>query len=182
MIRLVEFMLRESDNVVAEALARQVALARNKPASFAGGSTAMNEVIAELGLPATESSLADGSGLSRDNRVTPNLLTDLLAMAAKGSRPELADLFPGLPVAAWSGTLDDRFDRSGERPTKAGAGVVRAKTGTLSGVHSISGVVTTAEGRLLVFAVLANKVPVGQDEAQPALDRIATALAQCGCR
>jgi D-alanyl-D-alanine carboxypeptidase/D-alanyl-D-alanine-endopeptidase (penicillin-binding protein 4) len=182
MIRLVEFMLRESDNVVAEALARQVALARNKPASFEGAAVAMDEMVAELGLPAAESSLADGSGLSRSNRVTPGLLTDVLALAAKGTRPELAGLFPGLPVAAWSGTLDDRFERSGERPTKAGAGVVRAKTGTLSGVHAISGVVTTLDGRLLAFAVLANKVPGGQEQAQPELDRIATALARCGCR
>ncbi|MEQ4305023.1 D-alanyl-D-alanine carboxypeptidase/D-alanyl-D-alanine-endopeptidase [Plantactinospora sp. B6F1] len=182
MIRLVEFMLRESDNVVAEALARQVALSRDKPASFVGAAEAVDEMVGELGLPAAESALADGSGLSRANRVTPSLLTDLLTMAAKQTRPELADLFPGLPVAAWSGTLRDRFDRSGEQPTTAGAGVVRAKTGTLSGVHAISGVVTTADGRLLAFAVLANKVPVGQLQAQPALDRIVTALARCGCR
>ncbi|GIG96123.1 hypothetical protein Pma05_26960 [Plantactinospora mayteni] len=182
MIRLVEFMLRESDNVVAEALARQVALSRDKPASFVGAAEAVDEMVGELGLPAAESALADGSGLSRANRVTPSLLTDVLTMAAKRTRPELADLFPGLPVAAWSGTLSDRFDRSGEKATTAGAGVVRAKTGTLSGVHAISGVVTTADGRLLAFAVLANKVPVGQDEAQPELDRIATTLARCGCR
>ncbi|MFY1674717.1 D-alanyl-D-alanine carboxypeptidase/D-alanyl-D-alanine endopeptidase [Plantactinospora sp. WMMB334] len=182
LIRLVEFMLRESDNVVAEALARQVALAREKPASFVGAAEAVDEMVGELGLPVAESALADGSGLSRANRVTPSLLTDLLTMAAKGDRPELADLFPGLPVAAWSGTLSDRFDRSGEKPTRPGAGVVRAKTGTLSGVHAISGVVTTADGRLLAFAVLANKVPVGQDVAQPELDRIATTLARCGCR
>ncbi|AVT34337.1 D-alanyl-D-alanine carboxypeptidase/D-alanyl-D-alanine-endopeptidase [Plantactinospora sp. BC1] len=182
MIRLVEFMLRDSDNVVAEALARQVALSRDKPASFVGAAEAVDEMVGELGLPAAESSLADGSGLSRANRVTPSLLTDVLTMAAKRTRPELADLFPGLPVAAWSGTLRDRFDRSGEKATKAGAGVVRAKTGTLSGVHAISGVVTTADGRLLAFAVLANRVPVGQDEAQRELDRIATTLARCGCR
>ncbi|MEO3925337.1 D-alanyl-D-alanine carboxypeptidase/D-alanyl-D-alanine-endopeptidase [Micromonosporaceae bacterium B7E4] len=182
MIRLVEFMLRESDNVVAEALARQVALSRDKPASFVGAAEAVDEMVGELGLPAAESALADGSGLSRANRVTPSLLTDILTMAAKRTRPELADLFPGLPVAAWSGTLSDRFDRSGAKATTAGAGVVRAKTGTLSGVHAISGVVTTADGRLLAFAVLANKVPVGQDEAQPELDRIATTLARCGCR
>lgn len=184
MIRLVEFMLRESDNVVAEALARQVALARGKPASFEGAAAAMDEVVAELGLPEAESALADGSGLSRTNRLTPGLLTDLLALAAGGSRPELAGIFPGLPVAGWSGTLDDRFERSGSGSanTTAGAGTVRAKTGTLTGVHAISGVVTTVEGRLLVFAVLANKVPASSWQAQPALDRIVAALARCGCR
>jgi len=182
-VRLVEFMLEDSDNVVAEALARQVALARGKPASFEGAAAAMDEVVAELGLPAHESDLADGSGLSRSNRLTPRLLTDLLTLAAKGSRPELGSLFPGLPVAAWSGSLSTRFDRSdGAHPTTVGAGVVRAKTGTLSGVHAISGTVTTADGRLLAFAILANKVPGTTDQARTALDRIAAALAACGCR
>ncbi|MEO3817344.1 D-alanyl-D-alanine carboxypeptidase/D-alanyl-D-alanine-endopeptidase [Plantactinospora sp. B24E8] len=184
-IRLVEFMLENSDNVVGEALARQVALARNKPASFEGAAAAMDEVVAELGLPANEIDVFDGSGLSRSNRITPSGLTDLLTLAAKGSRPELGDLFPGLPVGAWSGSLSERFDRSdGAEPTTAGAGAVRAKTGTLSGVHAIAGMVTTVDGRLLTFAVLANKVPdsVGIDRARLELDRIAAALAACGCR
>ncbi len=182
MVRLVEFMLNESDNVVAEALARQVALARDQPASYTGGAAAMKTVLTELGLPAAESGLVDGSGLSRTNRVTPSLLTDLLALAADGTRPELSGLFTGLPVAGWSGTLIERFaarDADGAGST-AGIGVVRAKTGTLDGVSALSGVVTTADGRVLVFAVLADHVPGGA--AQPALDRIAAALARCGCR
>lgn len=180
MVRLVELMLSESDNVLAESLARQVALARNQPASFAGAGAAMNAVLAELGLPATESALADGSGLSRSNRITPALLTSVLGLAASGGRAELAGVFAGLPVAGWSGTLSDRYH--GQAGTGAGAGTVRAKTGTLTGINAISGVVTTAQGRLLAFAVLADRVPVGADEAQRALDRIAAALATCGCR
>jgi len=180
LLRLVEFMLEDSDNVIAEALARQVALARGRPASFEAAATAMNEVVAELGLPAEESHLVDGSGLSRANRLTPGLLTDLLTLAARGTRPELGALFSGMPVAAWSGSLRDRYGDA--HPTATGAGTVRAKTGTLSGVHAISGVVTTADGRLLVFAILADRVPGGTDEARVALDRIASALAACGCR
>jgi serine-type D-Ala-D-Ala carboxypeptidase/endopeptidase (penicillin-binding protein 4) len=180
MVRLVEFMLTESDNLVAEALARQVALARNQPASFAGAAAAMDAALADLGLPEAESSLVDGSGLSRTDRLTPSLLTELLTLAANGSHPELAGLFAGLPVAAWSGTLRDRFQSPAAGVT--GAGVVRAKTGTLRGVNAISGVVTTAEGRLLAFAVLADDVPADSAVAQPALDRIAAALAGCGCR
>jgi serine-type D-Ala-D-Ala carboxypeptidase/endopeptidase (penicillin-binding protein 4) len=179
-IRLVEFMLEDSDNVVAEALARQVALARGKPASFAGVAAAMDVVLAELGLDAGQCDLFDGSGLSRNNRIAPQLLTDLLVLAADGSRPELSALFAGLPVAGWSGTLVNRY----VSPNTAGLGVVRAKTGTLTGVHSLSGVVTTAEGRLLAFAIMADGLPrkVGSWEAQPALDRIAAELAACGCR
>jgi D-alanyl-D-alanine carboxypeptidase/D-alanyl-D-alanine-endopeptidase (penicillin-binding protein 4) len=177
MARLVDVMLGQSDNIVAESLARQVALARNRPASFEGAAGAMNSVVGELGLPAAESSLSDGSGLSRRNRVSPELLTDLFVLAGNGSRPELAGIFGGLPVAGWSGTLDERFTGT----AAAGLGVVRAKTGTLTGVHAISGVVSTADGRLLAFAVLADHVPTNSDP-HPALDKIAATLAGCGCR
>ncbi|WP_240944347.1 D-alanyl-D-alanine carboxypeptidase/D-alanyl-D-alanine endopeptidase [Micromonospora thermarum] len=179
MVRLVDIMISDSDNIVAEALARQVAVARDQPASFVGAAKAMDTVAAELGLPADELSLADGSGLSRTNRISPSLLTDLITLAGNGSRPELAAIFGGLPVAAWSGTLADRYAGAA---AKAGAGVVRAKTGTLTGVHAIAGVVTTADGRLLSFAVLTDRTPDGQDAPRAALDRIAAALAGCGCR
>ncbi|WBB57331.1 D-alanyl-D-alanine carboxypeptidase/D-alanyl-D-alanine-endopeptidase [Verrucosispora sp. WMMD573] len=181
LIRLVDIMISDSDNIVAEALARQVALARDRPASFTGAATAMAEVVAELALPVAGLDLADGSGLSRKNLISPALLTELLALAASPDRPELAGIFGGLPVAGWSGTLRDRY---GATPgTAAGAGVVRAKTGTLTRVHAIAGVVTTTEGRLLTFAVLTDDVrPDGMEPARAALDRIAAALAGCGCR
>ncbi|MEU8375566.1 MULTISPECIES: D-alanyl-D-alanine carboxypeptidase/D-alanyl-D-alanine-endopeptidase [unclassified Micromonospora] len=180
MIRLVDIMITDSDNVIAEALARQVALARNQQASFAGGAAAMDEVIGELGLPADEISLADASGLSRSNRISPSLLTDLIALAGNGTHPELTAIFGGLPVAAWSGTLGTRYESTS---TAAGAGVVRAKTGTLTGVHAIAGLVTTRDGRLLTFAVLTDQAPGGDPEVtRAALDRIAGALAGCGCR
>ncbi|KIR62700.1 D-alanyl-D-alanine carboxypeptidase [Micromonospora haikouensis] len=180
MIRLVDMMITDSDNVIAEALARQVALARDQPASFAGGAAAMDIVLGELGLPADEITLSDASGLSRSDRISPSLLTDLIAIAGDGSHPELGSIFGGLPVAGWSGTLDGRYRSDG---TTAGAGVVRAKTGTLTGVHAIAGLVTTADGRLLTFAVLADKAPAGSlDDTRRALDRVTSALARCGCR
>ncbi|WP_328655463.1 D-alanyl-D-alanine carboxypeptidase/D-alanyl-D-alanine endopeptidase [Micromonospora sp. NBC_00330] len=179
LIRLVDVMISESDNLVAEALARQVALARGQPASFDGGAAAMDAEVAELGLPADEISVSDGSGLSRLNRISPSLLTDLIRLAASPDHPELAGVFGGLPVGGWSGTLNERYRTAAG--TAAGAGSVRAKTGTLTGVHSVAGLVTTADGRLLTFAVLTDKVPGDRDTAQPALDRIAAALAGCGC-
>jgi D-alanyl-D-alanine carboxypeptidase/D-alanyl-D-alanine-endopeptidase (penicillin-binding protein 4) len=179
-LRLVEIMLVDSDNVVAESLARQVALAKEQPASYAGGAAATKAVLADLGLNAAEIALADGSGLSRKNRLTATVLTDVLRLVAGGSHPELAGLMAGLPVAAWSGTLRERY-RNPTAGSKVGAGVVRAKTGTLAGVNAISGVVTTADGRLLAFAVLADKVPVGKDRAETGLDKITSALAKCGC-
>lgn len=180
MIRLVELMLSESDNVLAEALARQVALAKKEPASYAGGAAAMDAELADLGLDPDQAQLSDGSGLSRRNRITPTLLTDLLSLAASGHE-RVAGLFGGLPVAGWSGTLKDRF-RTPADGSRSGAGAVRAKTGTLNRVNGIAGIVQTAEGRLLAFAVLADQVPSATLDAQAALDRIAATLATCGCR
>jgi D-alanyl-D-alanine carboxypeptidase/D-alanyl-D-alanine-endopeptidase (penicillin-binding protein 4) len=173
-LRLVDVMLATSDNVLAEALARQVAVARDEAASFEGAATSVTQVLDELGVPVGGIALADGSGLSRTNRLSATLLTDLLVAAAED--PELAGLLAGLPVAGWSGTLADRFDNGD------GVGVVRAKTGTLAGVNALAGLVVTTDGRPLVFAVLADQVPVGQEEAERALDAIAAALAECGCR
>ncbi|HET8683187.1 MAG TPA: D-alanyl-D-alanine carboxypeptidase/D-alanyl-D-alanine-endopeptidase [Micromonosporaceae bacterium] len=180
LVRLVEIMLADSDNVVAEALARQVALARGLPASFAGAAAAVAAVLGELGLPVAESTLFDGSGLSRLNRLTPSLLTDVVALAARPDRPELHGIFSGLPVAGFSGTLRDRYRTAA--PVRPGVGTVRAKTGTLSGISAIAGIVVTRDGRLLAFAVLADRVAVGQFPAQDAIDRIAAVLAGCGCR
>lgn len=177
-LRLVEIMLRDSDNVVAEALARQVALARGGEASFPGAARAVREVLAELGLPTEQVQLSDGSGLSRDNRLTTALLAGLLTVAAGDDNVKLSGLFAGLPVAGYSGTLHDRF--IGE--SGAAVGLVRAKTGTLNGVSALAGVVPDADGRLLSFSLIANGVPGGAYAAELVLDRIAAALAGCGCR
>jgi D-alanyl-D-alanine carboxypeptidase/D-alanyl-D-alanine-endopeptidase (penicillin-binding protein 4) len=106
-----------------------------------------------------------------------DLLTRVLVLAASADHPALRPLLTGLPVGGASGTLANRFDG----PDRAGAGVVRAKTGTLRGVSSLAGTVVDADGRQLAFAVLADRVP-DTGRARTALDRIATALAGCGCR
>jgi D-alanyl-D-alanine carboxypeptidase/D-alanyl-D-alanine-endopeptidase (penicillin-binding protein 4) len=181
LVRLVEVMLTESDNVIAESLARHVAIKRGQPATFEGGASAQRDTIGELGLPVAELTLSDGSGLSRGDKVSPSLLAEVVALAAKADHPALRAILTGVPVAAYSGTLANRFRKATAGGTAAG--VVRAKTGTLRSVNSIAGVVTTADGRQLAFAVIADNVPVGGvTQAQDALDRIVAALAACGCR
>ena len=177
--RLVDIMLTDSDNVVAEALARQVAVARGAPVSFSGAAIATTAVLAELGLPAGELLVTDGSGLSRRNRLTAGALSALLALAAGQNHPKLRGVFAGLPVAGWSGTLRERF--GDPKANRAGYGIVRAKTGTLTGVTAMSGTVVTAGGRLLAFSVLADKV-ANRWEGQVTLDQLAVALARCGCQ
>jgi D-alanyl-D-alanine carboxypeptidase/D-alanyl-D-alanine-endopeptidase (penicillin-binding protein 4) len=178
--RLVEHMLLASDNVLAEALARQVAVAEGQPASFTGAADATRTVLGRLGLPAAGDRLLDGSGLSLQDRVTPALLAGLLRVAAGPDDPKLHALVPGLPVSGYLGTLDDRY-RTG--PAALAAGEVRAKTGTLDGVSSLAGLVRGAGGRLLAFAVVADRVPAGGTlPAEAALDDVAAALARCACR
>ncbi|MBV1853424.1 D-alanyl-D-alanine carboxypeptidase/D-alanyl-D-alanine endopeptidase [Catellatospora tritici] len=176
LLRQIEQMLTESDNTLAEMLAHQVALAKGKPGSFVGASAAMEEVVTELGLDPAQIDLSDGSGMSGRNKISPKQLTALLVKAASGDHAQLADFFNGLPVAGWSGTMLPRFAK-----VKTAYGLVRAKSGTLDGVNSLSGVLQTADGRMLAFAVLADNVPGGRYPAQDALDKIAAALASCGC-
>ncbi|MGW6393933.1 D-alanyl-D-alanine carboxypeptidase/D-alanyl-D-alanine endopeptidase [Streptomyces sp. NPDC055103] len=170
---LAERTLTHSDNDLAEALARQTALARKQPASFEGAGKAVRDELAELGLPLAGARFADGSGLDRRDRVSAALLTGLLTRAADPAHPTLRPVLTGLPVGGFTGTLAGRFDTA---PATAGAGLVRAKTGTLTGVNTLAGTVVTPDGRLLAFAFLAGRT-LSPYEAQPALDRLSAALA-----
>jgi D-alanyl-D-alanine carboxypeptidase/D-alanyl-D-alanine-endopeptidase (penicillin-binding protein 4) len=176
MSRLVETMLLNSDNVLAEALARQVAIAKNQPASFDGAAAATTQVLTELKLPVAGLNLVDGSGLSHADRVTAALLTSVLAKAAASDYPQLRPIVSGLPVAAYSGTLFDRYLGT----SSGAAGVVRAKTGTLSGVNALAGLAVDGDGRLLAFSIVADATPKSEP-AEAAIDRVAATVAACGC-
>ncbi|MEV8327409.1 D-alanyl-D-alanine carboxypeptidase/D-alanyl-D-alanine-endopeptidase [Kitasatospora sp. NPDC056731] len=177
--RLVERMLTTSDNQLAEAMARQAALAAGQPASFEGAATAVTRELAKLGVPMTGVSLNDGSGLHPGNAVPPAVLVQLLALAASDQHPALRPVLTGLPIAGFTGTLGKRYG-SGSGAAAA-AGLIRAKTGTLSGVNTLAGTVVDADGRLLAFAVM-TRTTAPADTARAAMDRIAARLATCGCR
>ncbi|WP_328673008.1 D-alanyl-D-alanine carboxypeptidase/D-alanyl-D-alanine-endopeptidase [Streptomyces sp. NBC_00322] len=168
---LVERALTNSDNDIAEALARQTAVATGEEPSFEGGGRAVNGQLAKLKLPLTGARFADGSGLNRDDRLTAGLLTALLARAADPAHPELRPVLTGLPVAGFNGTMENRYSRN-----SPGTGLVRAKTGTLTGVNTLAGTVVAPDGRLIAFAFMAANTP-SKEAAQPALDRLAAALA-----
>jgi D-alanyl-D-alanine carboxypeptidase/D-alanyl-D-alanine-endopeptidase (penicillin-binding protein 4) len=173
----VEYALTQSDNTVAEALGRLVAAKSGRPASFAGVGPAVLAQLKRLGVPVAGAVMSDGSGLSPSSRVPPLTLTELLALATSPEQPQLRAILSGLPVAGVSGTLAGRFATSGQR---SATGVVRAKTGTLTGVSSLAGTLVDADGRLLVFAAMADRVK-STGSARKALDSVATALATCGC-
>ncbi|WP_107437636.1 D-alanyl-D-alanine carboxypeptidase/D-alanyl-D-alanine endopeptidase, partial [Streptomyces albovinaceus] len=171
---LVERTLTNSDNDIAEALARQTAIAKGESASFAGARRAVTNELKKIEVPVGGAHFADGSGLDRKDRVTPALLTALLARAADPDRPGLRPVLTGLPIAGFSGTLGGRY-----APDAEGTGLIRAKTGTLFGVNSLAGTVVDRQGRLLAFAFLASG-SIDAGEAEPALDALATALAGTG--
>ncbi len=186
--RLVELALHSSDNVLAETLAREVALAAGAEPTFAGAAQAVLDALGRAGFDVAGAKLADGSGLSTLDQVPAGLLAGVLAKAAAVVRvaaeagtdapvERLRPMLTGLPVAGGDGTLDDRFV---EGPASTGRGFVRAKTGTLTDVSSLAGMAVTQDGRLLVFALLSTgSAPA---VARPQLDAFAATLRNCGCR
>ena len=177
---VIEQMLQESNNVIAENLARQIALAAGEPASFSGAAQAVMKVLGRLGV-STGISMVDGSGLSPQDAIAPDTLVKIVELAV--ARPALRPLLAGLPVAGFSGTLS-----GGESVfsgiTGPALGSVRAKTGNLSTVTALAGLAFDASGRVLVFALMADQIPSAGmlEAAAAAIDAAAGALAGCGCR
>ncbi|HVS68009.1 MAG TPA: D-alanyl-D-alanine carboxypeptidase/D-alanyl-D-alanine-endopeptidase [Mycobacteriales bacterium] len=170
---LVQRMLTDSDNDLAEALGRAVAVHDGQPPTFAGEVAAITAELAPLGVAAGALALQDASGLSHDDRVAPAALAAVLRSAAGSTPGMLRPLIEGLPVAGFTGTLADRYRG---RHAGAGTGYVRAKTGSLVGVNALAGVVVDGSGRLLAFALMGSGT-VETDAVQTGLDDMASALA-----
>lgn len=179
--QIVQLMLEQSNNVIAENLARQVALATGHHASFSGGAAAVTSVLRSLGVTG-EVSLQDGSGLSPSDRIAPSVLVQLVRLAANRSR--LRSVLTGLPVEGFSGTLGLGGSVFGLGPP-TGFGVVRAKTGNLSTVAALAGTAYARNGELFAFAVMADQIsaaPGALERAATQMVDVAGALAGCGCR
>ncbi|MFC7401499.1 D-alanyl-D-alanine carboxypeptidase/D-alanyl-D-alanine-endopeptidase [Citricoccus sp. GCM10030269] len=168
------YMLRTSDNQLAEATGRNLALASGSPGSFDGATESIEKTLTGFGMDTDGLDLRDASGLSGKNHVSAAQLTSALQIATTDPRLETA--VTGLPVAGEQGTLENRMvgtDAEGE---------VQAKTGTLSSVASLTGTVDTVDGRTLLFSFVANDQPGVLTDARFAVDRAAAVLAGCGCR
>jgi serine-type D-Ala-D-Ala carboxypeptidase/endopeptidase (penicillin-binding protein 4) len=178
--QIVQWMLTESNNVIAENLGRQLAIATGRSASFTGAAEAVTAVDRKLGVSYLK--LADTSGLSPADRITPAALVALIRVAAAPGNGRLRSAITGLPVAGFSGTLapgPGAFGGTGS----AGLGMVRAKTGNLATVVALAGVAYARNGQLLAFAVMADQLPKnGLNAAAADVVGIATVLAGCGCR
>lgn len=177
---VVAVTLRESDNALAEVLGRLAAKAMGRPATFEDTAIAVVDQVERLGIDTGPTHLADASGLGDGSLIPARVLVDVLRLATSAEHPELRSLLADLPVAGFSGTLNDRYTKGSVR---AAAGYLRAKTGTLTGVNTLAGFVVDDDGRLLIFSVMADRVPhTGTLDARQATDRIGATLAECGCR
>lgn len=174
--QIVSTLIRTSDNQAAEVMLRHVAIAAGRPATFDGGSDGVRTALTAARIDTSGLTLYDGSGLSRKNRVAPTTLAEILHAASE--RPRTSSLVSDLPVSGFTGTLVERFaNLPGAR------GLVRAKTGTLTGVHSLAGYAVDAEGSPIIFALMADhSAKIAPITAEAALDRVAAALATCSCQ
>ena len=164
-------MMKKSDNFHAEALFYQIAASTGKPLCKASDASAIvRQLIRRIGLGSNSYRIADGSGLSLYNYVSPELETMLLRYAWQNSN--IYDhLAPSLPIAGVDGTLEKRM-----RGTAA-QGNVRAKTGTLTGISSLAGYCTAANGHQLCFCIINQGVMRGAD-GKAFQDRVCVALCE----
>ena len=174
---LVEHALTDSDNTVAEALARMVAVKAGRQATFADAGVAVLDRVDLLGVPTAGAHLSGGSGLGSGNEVSARRWRTCSCSRRPRSTRSCARSCP----ACRSRVRRAPCSTGSPRPGRAGLGLVRAKTGTLTGASSLSGTVVDADGRQLGFVILADRVS-STPAARTALDDAAAALAGCGCR
>ena len=165
---IVQLFMKYSNNSVAEALLKTMGARDNGGVgSWPAGVRAMRGALTLLGIDLTAVKSIDGSGLSRDNRVSPRVLVDVLRTGRASFRfgPEFV---AAMPIAARDGTLKKR--------TADVEGEVRAKTGLLNGVTSLSGFARMPDGEVAAFSILVNDFRVADRAAMDAVDRFVAEL------
>ncbi len=168
--QLLEKMMKDSDNIYAESLFYQ--LAANSGEKRAGRKQAalqINALIDGLGLHSSDYQIADGSGLSLYNYVSPTLLVSLLQYAWQKEEIKQV-LFPSLPRAGFDGTLKNRM-----KEDSPAYGQVYAKTGTVDGISSLSGYALGRNGHVYCFSIINQGVAKGS-EGRAFQDRVCEVL------
>jgi serine-type D-Ala-D-Ala carboxypeptidase/endopeptidase (penicillin-binding protein 4) len=179
MASMVGTMLRNSDNDYAEALHRLVAIKTGHAPTWGGARNAQRAALARLGVDLGTATLYDGSGLSRADRLAPLDIVRVLSLAFDGAHPDLASLrHNSLAIAGRTGTLAPKYLRYVTAPTNCAAGLIEAKTGSLSGVIALSGFARGADGKIKLFSFLLNNVP-STLKTRLAVDRLASTITGC---
>lgn len=158
---LIAVMNKSSDNFTAEML-YEAAAAQLSGQGGESERSPFSTVFKRLGMQSKDAVFASGSGLSRHNAVSPVHVAALLAYIDKA--PYRQAFFDSLPIAAVDGTLASRYEKS------ALEGVLKAKTGYLSGCSSLAGYAQTGKGRELRFCVFVNQATADCDTVRTALD------------
>jgi D-alanyl-D-alanine carboxypeptidase/D-alanyl-D-alanine-endopeptidase (penicillin-binding protein 4) len=169
LIQDVTVINKVSQNLHAELLQRLLGKVHGSDGSFAQGARVVRQFMVDAGIDDGDFFLYDGSGMSLEDRIAPRAYTQLLAYAA--GQAWGAAWRETLPVAGVDGTLAGRFKDS---PLK---GRLWAKTGTHNEANTLSGYLTAASGKTLVFSILVNGHRPGSEAEVQAIDRIAEAIA-----
>jgi D-alanyl-D-alanine carboxypeptidase/D-alanyl-D-alanine-endopeptidase (penicillin-binding protein 4) len=165
-------MNKYSNNFMAEQVLKAIgAETADGPGSTRAGLDYVATYLAGLGLPAASYSLVNGSGLSRDGTLTPSVLTAVMVDMARDEKVG-HEFRTTLSIAGWDGTLWRRFT---EDPAR-----VRGKTGTIDGVHCLTGYVIGADGQLYAFSFLMNDLRGGTSQAKRLHDRFLRRMFNAG--
>ncbi|MDY7019745.1 MAG: D-alanyl-D-alanine carboxypeptidase/D-alanyl-D-alanine-endopeptidase [Cyanobacteriota bacterium] len=167
---LIQTVNLESNNVFAEAILRTLGVQEASSDVVETGLTAMKENLKILGVEPEGYDLVDGSGLSRQNLVSPKALNQTLIGMTNSPYFEIYQ--QSLPIAGKTGTLKWRF-----RETTA-EGIVYAKTGTLTGVSGLAGYIYPRYYQPLVFSILVNQSNLPTSKLRKAIDEIVMLLSQ----
>lgn len=170
LIEIVRVLNKVSQNLHAEILLRTVAKEKTGIGSLAGGLKIEQQFLTSVGIPLGDVLLDDGSGLSRENLVTPRAVVDLLEYIQQ--QPWGKDFLATLPVAGLDGTLDHRMIGT---PAE---GRVSAKTGSVERTQAISGFATTIHGERLIFSMFVNHNGTTGRDAEKILDSILVSMVQ----
>lgn len=163
---------KDSQNLHAEMLLREVALQESGVGSQEAAVASMRRFLAEVGLRSGEFVLRDGSGLSRHNLLAPRGTVRLLEYMWRSDDRQA--YLNSLPVAAHDGTLDWRFRQAATR------GRIRAKTGSMTHVLALSGYAEGASGETLAFSIFANNFGMNSSSTRQLVDAIASTLVHAG--
>lgn len=170
LLESIRVMNKISQNLHAELLLRTVAREKTGIGSTGAGIKVEQDFLRAAGIADGDVELSDGSGLSRDDLVTPRAVVTLLGYAAR--QPWGDQYLSTLPIAGVDGTLENRM-----KSTPA-SGLIEAKTGGLEHVHAMSGYATTLHGEHLVFSIFGNNNPEHGREGTEAIDAIAVAMVE----
>ena len=159
-----------SQNLHAEILLRLLGRERGTAGTVEGGLEVLRQFLTQAGIASDQYAFYDGSGLSRQNLVTPHAIVQLLRYAA--SQPWGATYRSTLPVAGVDGSLAERLTSPSLQKR------VSAKTGSLGGVRALSGYATTKSGQPVVFSILSNNLNAPAKRVTDTIDQIVEAIVE----